>query len=540
MNLKSRLPALAIAGMCILAACGGGGSGGGSGGGLVPPGGNGGGVSPTPTAPPTNSPNASTVCRSSGTPQSIVQASVPQSSARRMPAVAGGNQNQYAPGVIEIVYRQTALAAHRAEAEQLVEHVRGDVRSELDSLSDRIQIVSVAPGTEEAAIREFDSSGIVQRATRSMVRNLQSTTAATLNDPYYNGFAPANVPPLYESAAKPGEWDMRVICAANAWGYGNSNTTGSTFAGALGGNVKIAIIDTGADLTHRDLAGRTVFAESVLNGVRTVGTAIMHDNDGHGTNVAGIAAATGNNGFGFAGVAYAAPLMIFKVFPDPPCGTGGCTASGADVGMAITDAVAQGARVISLSLGASGPDAAEEAAVAQAIANGVVVVAASGNETAATLDYPAADPGVIAVGASSIDDSNPASVVESIASYSNYDSTNQTWGVVAPGGDPSGNQDSDDLHWIENIYSSTAGSSCSTDLAGATGDCRTLIAGTSQATPHVSGTAALMLTVNGLLTPAVVKTTLCATARNIGNAKQGCGRLDVYRALARTIGDPNP
>ena len=193
-----------------------------------------------------------------------------------------------------------------------------------------------------------------------------------------------------------------------------------------------------------------------------------------------------------------------------------------------------------MSLGASGPDTAEEAAVAQAIANGVVVVAASGNETAATLDYPAADPGVIAVGASSIDDSNPASIAESVANYSNYDSTNQSWGVVAPGGDPSGNLDSDDLHWIENIYSSTAGSSCSIDFAGASGDCRTLIAGTSQATPHVSGAAALMLSVNGLLTPALVKATLCTTARNIGNVKEGCGRLDVYRALARTVNDPNP
>ena len=527
--------------MAVLAACAGGGSSGG--GGLVLPGGNGGGVPalPSPAAPPTNSPNASTICRSAGTPQSIVQASVPQSETRRMPCIARGGQNQYAPGVIEIVYRKTALAAHRAEADQLVQHVQGDVRSEFDSLSDRIQIVSVAPGTEDAAIRQIGSSAIVENATRSAVRNLQSTTAATLNDPYYNGFAPANVPPLYESSSRLGQWDMHVICAANAWGYGNANTTGSTFAGALGGNVKIAIIDTGADLTHPELANRTVFAESVLKGIRTIGTAGMHDNDGHGTNVAGIAVATGNNSFGFTGVAYAAPLMIFKVFPDPPCGTGGCTASGADVGTAITDAVAQGARVISLSLGAGGPDTAEEAAVAQAIANGVVIVAASGNDTAATLDYPAADPGVIAVGASSIDDSNPATIVESIASYSNYDSTNQTWGVVAPGGDPSSSSDPDDLHWIENIYSSTAsGASCGIDAGGSSGDCRTLIAGTSQATPHVSGAVALMLSVNGLLTPAIVKATLCTTARNIGNVKQGCGRLDVYRALARAVNDPNP
>ena len=538
MKLRARLAAgLTILGMSILAACGGGG------GGTVPPGDTG-GAPATPLAPPatpTISPNASIICRSSGTPQSIAQAATPEFVTHRMPSVARGNRVEYAPGIIEVVYQHPVLALHRAEAAQLIERVRGDVRSEFDSSSDLIQIVSVTPGTEDTAIKQLGSSGIVKTAARSAIRRLQSTTAASLNDPYYNGFAPNNGPPLYEGAASRGQWDMHVSCIGNAWGYGNANTTGSTFAGALGGTVKIAIVDTGADLTHPDLANRAVFAESILNGVKTVGVANMHDNDGHGTNVAGIVGAAGNNNFGFAGVAYGAPLMIFKVFPDPPCGTGGCNASGADVGMAVSDAVAQGAKVINLSLGASTPDTAEEAAVAQAIASGVVVVAASGNESTPTLDYPAADPGAIPVGASSIDDSNPVAIAESVAGYSNYDAANPTWGVVAPGGDPSSSLDQDGLHWIANIYSSTAGGNfCTIDQAGATGDCRVLIAGTSQATPHVAGAAALMLSVNPALTPATVKTILCGTARQITNVKQGCGRLDVYRAVARAVNDPNP
>ena len=529
--------AAAILGMAVLAACGGGGGGGG--GGVLPGNGN---TSATPTPVPTStiSPNASTVCTSAGAPQSIAQAAAPESVARRVPSLGRPGGPAYVPGIVEVVYQSPVLSAHRSQAAQLVARVQGDVRSEMDLSSDRIQIVSVPAGTEDSAIREFTSSGIVKSATRSAERRLQSTTAVTLNDPFYKGFSPANVPPFYEAASTPGQWDTHVICAANAWGYGSPNTTGTVFPGALGGNVKIAIVDTGADLTQPDLAGRVVYAESVLNGVVTPGIAGMHDNDGHGTNVAGIAAATGNNNFGFAGVAYAAPLMIFKVFPDGPC-SGGCTAAGSDVGQAVTDAVAQGARVISLSLGASTPDTAEEAAVAKAIANGVVVVAASGNESSTSLDYPGADPGVIAVGASSLDDSNPANILETVASYSNYDSSNPAWGVVAPGGDPSGSSDSDDLHWIENIYSSTTGSGnfCSADRTGAT-DCRILIAGTSQATPHVSGAAALMLSVNGLLTPAAVKTEICASARSINNPKQGCGRLDVYRAVARAVNDPNP
>ncbi len=545
MRFRTRLvAALTVLGMSILAACGGGGGGGG------------GGVTPTNPPPATTPPPPPPlVCRSSGTPQLITQGAAPEFVARRMPNTIGGASNEYAPGIIEIVYRSPILAANRGEASRLIQRVGGDLRGELDAgaIGERVQIVAVNPGSEDDAVRQLSSSSIVQSVTRSAVRRLSSTTATFTNDPYFKGFAPANTPPLYMSAAIPGQWDMHVICAANAWGYGVANTTGSTFAGALGGTVKVAIVDTGADLTHPELVNRAIFAESVINGMRTVGIPSMHDNDGHGTDVAGIAAATGNNSFAFSGVAYASPLLIFKVFPDPPpggCSAGStsdlCTAIGADVGMAISDAVAQGAKVINLSLGASGPDTGEETAVANAIASGVVVVASSGNESIATLDFPARDPGVIAVGASSIDDSTPSAPVESVAGYSNYSAASSaTWGLVAPGGDPSSDTDNDDLHWIENIFTSTAVPAnpnyCSSpDFAGEANNCRVLIAGTSMSAPHVTGAVALLLSVNGTLTPATVKTLLCNSARNISNTKQGCGRLDVYRAMAATVGDPSP
>ena len=558
MKLRARLAAgLAVLGMAVLAACGGGGSGGGASGPNAP------GANPnppviTPTAFPSTTSTPSTgstlVCRSSGTPQSVARATTDSSVPMRLPGRRGSAE--FVPSIIEITYRSGQLLAHRTEASQMISGIGGHVRTELDTTAtgDRIQIVSVAPGSEDDALRQLRANSLVQSAERSAARYKESTTAVLTNDPFFQGFAPFNVPPLYQSSSVGGQWDMHVICAANAWGYGAANTSGATFAGALGGNARIAIVDTGADLTHPDLQNRVVYAETVLNGVVTPGTGAMHDNDGHGTNVAGIAAATGNNSVGFTGVAYAAPLMIFRVFPDPPqggCQPGStsslCTASGADVGTAILDAVNNGAKVINLSLGAGGPDTAEESAVATAVAHGVVVIAASGNEASSTLDYPAADPGVIAVGASSLDDSNSANIIEGVASYTNYSAAApSTWGLVAPGGDPVSG-DPDDLHWIEGIFTSTStdpslGSACRVDPGSSNGitDCRILIAGTSQATPHVTGAVALLLSINPTLSPASVKTVLCSSARAIVSAKSGCGRLDVYRALARVVNDPSP
>ena len=401
-------------------------------------------------------------------------------------------------------------------------------------------------------MRALRSNAGVASVSRSALRYQMSTNAASAftNDPYFKGFSGTTVP-LYELPSIPGQWDMHAICAANAWAYGQPNAFGPVFPAAQGGSasVPIAIVDTGADTSHPELSSRITYGESVLSGTVTPGLSAVTDTDGHGTNVAGIAAASGNNNLGFAGVAYNVPLMIFRVFPNTGCPSSGCTALGSDVGIAINDAVSHGAKVISLSLGASTPDTGEENAVAAAISAGVVVVAASGNETHTSLDYPARDSGVIAVGASALDDST-GTVNEKVASYSNYDAGHATtWGLVAPGGDPSGSTDYDDLHWIENISSSqapTTSTTCTADYGSppsGTTDCRTLIAGTSQATPHVAGAAALLLSVKPTLTPANVFTALCTTATAIpGATKAGCGRLNVYRAMASplVLNDPNP
>jgi serine protease len=376
--------------------------------------------------------------------------------------------------------------------------------------------------------------------------------AITANDPYYAGFTGTSAP-YFESAAIPGQWDMHVINLDGAW---------TQFTSAPIVAAPIAIIDTGADVTHPELitpsgvpAPKIVRAYCYVtypaDSAQTSGPYVT-DMDGHGSNVAGIADADTNNSFAFAGVAFDAPLLVYRIFPtSPSSGCEGqnapaqCDTTSQDESSAINDAIAHGAKVINLSLGGSPPCSAsdpEYIAVEHAIASGVVVVAAAGNGNTSgigqpSLDCPAADPGVIAVGASALNDSNPLAITEYVAGYSNYLTTTGTSNggayLVAPGGDPTGSSDTDDLHWIENIYSSTAvqPGSCGKDFANENGDCRILIAGTSMAVPHVTGVVSLMLAKNPNLTPAQIATGLCASADNIGDSKQGCGRVNASAAV---------
>jgi serine protease len=227
--------------------------------------------------------------------------------------------------------------------------------------------------------------------------------------------------------------------------------------------------------------------------------------------------------------------------------------------------VANGANVVNLSLGGGAcsggqdPDTVEGTAIANAIAHNVIVVAASGNG-AGSVDAPACDPGVIAVGASAYNDGiangtgYTGSNKEYVAtSYSDYGSVNvakstSSWGLVAPGGDASSDTDTDDLHWVENIWTSTPYDSnfagtCSTDVFGESGNCRTLVDGTSMSSAHVAGAAALVLSVSGAsgsyATPTSMFRLLCTTADDIGDSHEGCGRVNVYRAVATAVNDPH-
>jgi hypothetical protein len=434
--------------------------------------------------------------------------------------------------------------------------------------------------------------GVQSVAVTGQRRYRFTTTPVYTNDPYFQGFAPVHeVPPYSESSSVPGQWDMHAIGLENAYGYSLPGATYTTNPAALGSSsVKIAIIDTGEDASHPELSSKIVYQHCFVT--NEAGTAqssgnFSTDEDGHGTDVSGIAAAASANTLGFTGAGGKSVIYAYRVFPTPDdvCAGDGndpqCSASTADIASAINDAVNQHVNIISMSLGGGGCDTSgndtdpvEGAAIAEAIAANVIVVAASGNgapvQTGVTA--PGCDTGVIAAGATSLADGTSTGTsqtngytsaaattatslnpVEYVSSYTQVGTPTvnvhsaSAWGIVAPGGDPANDSDADDLHWIENIWTSTPFDAnflgqCTPDFnSSSVSDCRTLIAGTSMATPHVAGAAALILAVNATYqNPTAMKTLLCSTADDLHDTHQGCGRLNVYRAMATAIGDTNP
>ena len=383
--------------------------------------------------------------------------------------------------------------------------------------------------TIAAATRQLRALPGVKSVERVHLRYASSCAGLTANNPHF----------LLDQ-----QWDMYQIGAPNAWGY------------TKGDAITIAVIDTGIDNHLPQLSTKLTYQEQVLGGVKSP---VAQDTNGHGTNVAGIALAQVNDGLGFAGVGYNVKLQAYKIFPnDSPTGPG--DPPGADTGdeaVAIRDAVDNGADVINLSLGSqqdtpnsdgsTGVDIVEHDAIEYAISQGVVVVAAAGNESTVetgvvNLDYPANDDNVISVGATSLHDKDtqipsPANQ-EYVAAYSN---AAPNLSVVAPGGDPSTSSDLDYLHWIFNISTTTATNVKNQCKKPA--DCKAFFAGTSQATPHVSGTIALMLAAAGgrkSLTVGQITQLIQSTADNINDPKQGHGRINAYRAIAAAAGDPQP
>ena len=566
-------------------------------------------ATPTPVATSTTSSSSATAftCPTSDGATSVAVGSGRSSSdsVRRM-ASRHTAQAAATSGLIAVTYdRTTAASASRAIAAR-ESNLGARAVSSLDfpHAGTTVHVLSVP----SAQLASTESALRAQAGVRSVAPTGERrfTTGVSQpyfpNNPYFDGFAttvapaagqtppPAtfHVAPYEESANVPGQWDMHAIGMEHAFAYSQAgNGSGILNASALGSAaVKIAMIDTGEDVLHPSLVSKVAYQKCYItntSGTQSVSN-FAPDPFGHGTNTAGIAAAAINSGIGFTGAGGNVSIYDYRVFPTPDdnCGNDNnndpqCGSLTFDVASAIVDAVQHGVNVISISLGGgdcpngADSDPVEGNAISEAIAANVIVVAASGNNASA-VNAPACDPGVIAAGASALADGQTngsghaggtsSAPVEYVASYSSFGSPGvspksaSAWGIVAPGGDPNGNVDVDDLHWVENIWTSTPYQANSADttflgectddypnstLTVAPVDCRTLIAGTSMSTPHVAGAAALVLSVNGSYqTPAKMKQLLCSTADDISDAHEGCGRLNAYRAMAVALGDPTP
>ncbi len=277
------------------------------------------------------------------------------------------------------------------------------------------------------------------------------------------------------------QWDFAKLRVAEAWKQ------------STGAGVTVAVIDTGVDAKHPDLAGNVLSGYDAI--ANRAGTST--DSNGHGTHVAGtIAAVTGNN----AGISAIAPdTRILPIKALGPTGSGNMS----DAAEGIIWATDHGAQVINMSLGTTSKVAAVTNAIAYARSKGVTVVAAAGNsrQSGSPVSYPAADAGVIAVAATDANDR-----------YGSYSNAGGYLDVAAPGSS------------ILSTYPTALGSAYRS------------MSGTSMAAPHVAAVAALVKAANPALSPDQIESALERTAVDLGTAgfdkNYGTGRINPVAALA--------
>jgi len=285
------------------------------------------------------------------------------------------------------------------------------------------------------------------------------------NDPYYNE-----------------QWAWEKVNAPAAWGTSTSQ------------DVLVAILDTGTDLDHPDLAEKV---RADIDWDFANDDASADDDHGHGTHVAGTAAAVTNNGLGVSGMGWDATILPLKILRADGYG------SDVDLAEAIRYAADNGAGVINMSLGGPSDGCPQylQDAVDYAYAQGVVLVAAAGNHNSGESTEvlcPANCSHVLGIAATEPDDS--------IADYSNYGTYVS---VAAPG---------------SRIYGTLMGGGYGNKW------------GTSMATPHVAGLAALLRAHQPSYTPDQIASAILDNAEDLGTAGwdpySGCGRIDALQALS--------
>jgi thermitase len=300
-----------------------------------------------------------------------------------------------------------------------------------------LSVIKVDPARREEIQKRLEESGLFN----FVEPDYYAQVTATPNDPGYGQ-----------------EWHLAAIQAPGAWNY----TVGSP-------TVKVAMVDSGVDGTHPDLAPNLAPGYNFVSG-----GANTSDTMGHGTTTAGVVAAAGNNGVGVTGVEWTSSIMPLVVVDS----TG--YASYSNIAEAISYAANNGARIVNVSIGGTAASSTLQSAVNYAWSLGTVVFASAGNGGANAPYYPAGCQYVVAVGAT--DQNN------NWESWSNYGSF---LSLVAPG---------------SNIYTTSEGGGY------------TYGSGTSYSSPIAAGVAALVLSYSPSLSASALVSRLEQTATDFGAA----------------------
>lgn len=364
-------------------------------------------------------------------------------------------------------------------------------------------LVRVPAGREGDFARKLSAAGDVL----TVEPNLMRWASFSPNDPAF-----------------PFQWHFNKIGLPSAW----DKTSGS--------GVIVAVLDTGVAFETCSMA---VCGANYVQAPDFAGTTFVsprdelnndsHPNDrnGHGTHVTSTIAEATNNSLGGAGIAYKAQIMPVQILAANGNGTVADEIDG------ITWAVNHGANVINMSLGGSGGIAAEEAAVDNAVANGIVVAIAAGNGGDDSigdpvLDCPACYPNSIAVGATRFDQVR--------SPYSNYGDglSGHTLDIMAPGGDVTVNQNGDP--YPDGVLQQTFAHACGSSTVDYSAFVLCFYQGTSMATPHIAAVAALLHSVDSTLTPAEIRTLITSTATDLGppgyETGYGYGEVNAAAAVA--------
>lgn len=276
-------------------------------------------------------------------------------------------------------------------------------------------------------------------------------------------------------------WHLAKVQAPAAWDV----TPGAT-------NIVVAVLDSGVQFSHPDLSGRVLAGYDFIND-----DADPSDDYGHGTAVAGVIAAAGNNNVGGAGVAFGCLMLPIKV-----CGADG-TAPYSAIADGIRFAVDHGARIINISLVGDQTSATLQDAVNYAWERNAVIVAAAGNTGDPTAQYPAACQNAVAVSASALNDG--------LCTFSSY-GPNIT--VAAPG----------ESLWTTQMRTNAPFGAWS---------------GTSLAAPVAAGVVALAASANSSLSNTQLVSILTQSADDVGSPGNdsffGAGRVNAVRAVQAAL-----